>query len=318
MDFLENAVYKSGVFSLTVLGSGSGGNCALVETANTRVLIDAGFSARQICQRLESAGIRPDSLSAILLTHEHGDHTAGLEVFCRKQTVPIFCTRLTAEQLRRANIGDNARWQLFEAGSTFRIQDVEIESFYVPHDAVDPVAFVLRDSDGGAVGFLTDLGHATKAARERIRKVNALVVETNHDEKLLQLDVKRPWSVKQRILSRHGHLSNRAAAQLVADIAGDALRTVILGHLSRECNNPDLALEAMHQLGLDQLELICAAQDAVSARLQIRPAYAPEPLELPQVNDQISPINYHNGHEQYTESLFDFAWDWGQTPTRKA
>ena len=195
---------------------------------------------------------------------------------------------------------------------------MEIESFYVPHDAVDPVAFVLRDSDGGAVGFLTDLGHATKAARERIRKVNVLVVETNHDEKLLQLDLKRPWSVKQRILSRHGHLSNRAAAQLVADIAGDALRTVILGHLSRECNNPDLALEAMHQLGLDQLELICAAQDAVGARLQIRPAYAPKPLELPQVDDQISPINYHNGHEQYTESLFDIAWDWGQTPTRKA
>src|SRR5262249_46743990 len=152
--------------------------------------------------------------------------------FCRKHAVPIFCTRLTAEQLRRAKIGENASWQLFEAGSTFAIQDVEVESFYVPHDAVDPVAFVLRAGDGGAVGFLTDLGHATKAARERIRNVNALVVETNHDEKLLQSDLKRPWSVKQRILSRHGHLSNRAAAQLVADIAGDALRTVILGHLS--------------------------------------------------------------------------------------
>jgi phosphoribosyl 1,2-cyclic phosphodiesterase len=318
--FCGNAIYKSEVFSLTVLGSGSGGNCALVETTNTRVLIDAGFSARQICHRLESAGVQPDSLNAILLTHEHGDHTTGLEVFCRKHAVPIFCTRLTAEQLRRAHIGENASWQLFEAGSTFRIQDVEVESFYVPHDAVDPVAFVLRAGDG-AVGFLTDLGHATKAARERIRNVNALVVETNHDEKLLQLDMKRPWSVKQRILSRHGHLSNRAAAQLVADIAGDALRTVILGHLSRECNNPDLALEAMHQLGLDSLELICAAQDAVSARLQIKASYpktGSEPFESPQVQDQISPVNYHNGHQQYTESFFDLAWDWGQTTTGKA
>jgi phosphoribosyl 1,2-cyclic phosphodiesterase len=131
------------VFKLTVLGSGSGGNCALVTSGRCRVLIDAGFSARQITQRLRSVGVEPESLDGILLTHEHGDHVAGLKVFCRKFAVPIYCNSLTAEYLCREGIAEANRYKIFSTGSSFTIQDIDVQTFYVPHDAVDPVAFVV-------------------------------------------------------------------------------------------------------------------------------------------------------------------------------
>jgi len=256
------------VFELTILGSGSSGNSALLATENCRILVDIGFSAKQICQRLTAAGVTPESLDAILLTHEHSDHIAGLDVFSRKFKVPIYCNRLTAESLRAQAVAADASWNLFTSGGSFTIRDLDVQTFYVPHDAVDPVAFVIS-SGYGSVGFLTDLGFASKLVRERIREVHTLVVETNHDERKLQDDPKRPWSVKQRILSRHGHLSNRAAAELAADVAGNRLMRIVLGHLSRDCNTPELALGAMAELGLGCLELFCAEQHLVSPRFLV-------------------------------------------------
>jgi phosphoribosyl 1,2-cyclic phosphodiesterase len=256
------------VFELTVLGSGSSGNSALIASENCRVLVDIGFSARKICQRLAAAGVAPESLDAVLLTHEHSDHIAGLDVFSRKFKIPIYGNRLTAECLRGQGVAVEAPWVLFNSGDSFTIRDLDIQTFYVPHDAVDPVAFVIS-SVYGSVGFLTDLGCASKLVRERVREVHTLLVETNHDLRKLQDDPRRPWSVKQRILSRHGHLSNRAAAELAADIAGDCLERVVLGHLSRDCNTPELALAAMLEVGLDRLELFCAEQHAVSPRFSI-------------------------------------------------
>ena len=211
--------------------------------------MDAGFSARQIGHRLELAGVSPQSLDGILITHEHSDHVAGLEIFCRRFCIPIYANPLTAETLRRGSLADFPNWNLFATGAAFSVKDIEIQSFYVPHDAVDPTAFVFT-ADEGSIGFLTDLGYAPKLALERIRHVDALVVETNHDERMLQEDTRRPWSVKQRILSRHGHLSNEAAARLIASIAGHRLRRVVLGHLSRDCNRADLALETMQRFGI--------------------------------------------------------------------
>jgi phosphoribosyl 1,2-cyclic phosphodiesterase len=300
---VANSCYtREEVFNLTVLGSGSGGNCALVTSGRCRILIDAGFSARQISHRLQLVGVDPASLHGILLTHEHSDHIAGLKVFCSKFEVPIYCNALTGEYLCREGIVEANRYKIFSTGSSFTIQDLDVQTFYVPHDAIDPVAFVLS-SDYGSAGFLTDLGYAPKLARERIREVQTLVIETNHDEQRLQADPKRPWSVKQRILSRHGHLSNEAAAALVADIAGENLQRVILGHLSRDCNSPALALGAMHRLGLDALELYCAEQNEISPQFEVgRPRAS-------MVREKINPVASRHHNHQETECLFDLRWD---------
>jgi phosphoribosyl 1,2-cyclic phosphodiesterase len=289
------------VFSLTVLGSGSAGNCSLISTSQCRLLVDAGFSARQITQRLETVGVSPESLDGILVTHEHNDHVAGLEVFCRRFSIPIFANPLTAETLRRRSLADFPNWNLFATGAAFSIKDIEVQSFYVPHDAVDPTAFVFT-ADEGSIGFLTDLGYAPKLAVERIRRVDVLVVETNHDERMLQEDLRRPWSVKQRILSRHGHLSNDAAAKLVASITGYRLRRVILGHLSRDCNRADLALQAMQRFGVQGIDLFCAEQNNVSPTFRVS---RPEPST---VGEEINPVCRQSDHDQRARGTLDFGW----------
>lgn len=296
--------FNEPVFSLTVLGSGSRGNCSFVATGACRLLVDAGFSARQIVQRLESLGVRPDSLDGILVTHEHHDHVAGLNTFCRRFNVPIYANPLTAETLRYGPLEDYRSWNLFATGSVFSIKDIEIKSFYVPHDAVDPTAFVLT-ADEGSIGFLTDLGYAPKLALERIRDVDALVVETNHDERMLQEDIRRPWSVKQRILSRHGHLSNDAAAKLVASIAGRRLRRVVLGHLSRDCNRPELALEAMGRVGISGIDLHCADQHTVS------PGFTLSRVTLSPVREQVYPVCTQGHDNEQTQRTLEFGWQAG-------
>ena len=169
-------------------------------------------------------------------------------------------------------------------------------------DAVDPVGFI-ASSGYGSIGFLTDLGFATKLVQERIREVHTLVVETNHDERKLQDDPKRPWSVKQRILSRHGHLSNHAAATLVANIAGDYLERVILGHLSRDCNTKELALGEMERLGLDRLELFCAQQHEVSPRFSIGRTLPEitDQNDLAKIAEQVDPVAYHQADHYYAQ-----------------
>ena len=237
------------MFTLTVLGSGSAGNCALLTTDRCRLLVDAGLSAKQIVTRLAQVGIAPELLDGILLTHEHCDHASGLEVLCRKRAgLPIYCNPLTAETLRREGscLGKHPNWHLFTTGHDFEIKDVAVQTFAVPHDAVDPVGFMFHHG-AAALGYLTDLGFATKLVHERVRHATTLLIETNHDTKLLNADTKRPWSVKQRITSRHGHLSNEAAADVVALLLakGAKLRRAVLGHLSRDCNHPDLAVSTV-------------------------------------------------------------------------
>jgi phosphoribosyl 1,2-cyclic phosphodiesterase len=265
------------VFHLTVLGSGSSGNCAVVETDQCRLLIDGGLSARQITRRLETVGLKPIEIDGILLTHEHCDHVQGLNVFCKQNAIPVYCNRETAEAIRHCpGAGDVPReWRFFQTGSEFAIKDIVVQTFPIPHDAVDPVGFVLHHDDR-ALGFLTDLGYPTKLVLERVREVDALVLETNHDEKLLQEDSRRPWPVKQRIMSRHGHLSNTAAAQVASILAAhDRLRRVVLGHLSKDCNRPELALAAVRQrlseIGSDGIEVFCASPSEPGPRFQVGP-----------------------------------------------
>ena len=255
-----------------MLGSGSAGNSALVATDHCRLLVDGGLSARQLVLRLEQCGVTPNQIDGVLLTHEHGDHVCGLEVLCRKFRIPIYCNSLTAEAIRSGTLSDHRNWRLFRTGSGFSICDIGVETFPVPHDAVDPVGYVFH-SGSSALGFITDLGYATKVVVERLREVHTLVIETNHDEKLLQNDPYRPWPVKQRIQSRHGHLSNDAAASVVEQLLAGKLDRLVLGHLSRDCNTPDLASGTMRtmltQRGRSEVEVHCAAQSQVSSRFRI-------------------------------------------------
>ena len=262
------------MFYLTILGSGSAGNCALVETPKTRLLIDGGLSCLQIRQRLAACGVNPLEIDGILLTHEHGDHAGGLDVWCRQFHTPIYCNGLTAEALRRQSPECAKDWRVFMTGSDFEIGDVTVQTFSVPHDAMDPVGFVLHH-DRTALGFLTDLGFATKLACERVKQAHTLVIEANHDEHLLQIDEKRPWATKQRIMSRHGHLSNAAAANVVAGMLDGNIKRTILGHLSRDCNSPELASDAVRKSvtavggNADAMEIYVASQREPSPRFAL-------------------------------------------------
>jgi phosphoribosyl 1,2-cyclic phosphodiesterase len=256
-----------------MLGSGSAGNSALIATDHCKILVDGGLSARQIALRLEQCGVALEQLDGVLLTHEHGDHVCGLEVLCRKFAVPIYCNALTAEAIRGSGSLDRHRnWRIFRTGADFSICDILVQSFPVPHDAVDPVGFAFHAGARG-LGFITDLGYATKMLVERLREVHTLVIETNHDEKLLQNDKHRPWPVKQRIQSRHGHLSNVAAASVIEQLLPGKIERVVLGHLSRDCNTPALATGEIRALlakcGKIDMEIYCATQSEMSPRFRI-------------------------------------------------
>jgi len=250
------------MLSLSILGSGSSGNCAVIRTERTRLLLDAGLSARQIALRLERVGLKPEDLDGILLTHEHGDHTQGLEILCRKHSLPVFATPLTQESLAQSAFTKaKPRWRLMASGAAFDFQDLRIECFSVPHDAVDPVGFIIADTES-RLGVLSDVGFVTNLIRERLRGTHTLFIEANYDAPMLEADTKRPWATKQRISGRHGHLSNEQAAELVQAVAHDGLHHVMLGHLSDDCNDPDVARKkiysALHEAGVRGVNIHCA------------------------------------------------------------
>ena len=161
---------------------------------------------------ISAAGGDPSKLSAIVLSHEHGDHVRGLDVFCRQYDVPVYCNALTCESLRHS-LSHSKQWRLIEAGNSFVVGDIDITAFSVIHDAVDPMGYVLSDGES-KLGFLSDVGHITKVVRRCLQDVDTLFTEANYDLLMLQNDTKRPWSTKQRLLSRHGHLSNEQTAAL--------------------------------------------------------------------------------------------------------
>ena len=283
---------------LTILGSGSAGNCAYLETGDARILVDAGFSTRQIRLRLASIGRTPENLSAILLTHEHSDHISGLLGLADKLHIPVYCNRGTQDGTvwafkdkwsKKTNLAletadtfkSRIDWRLFETGASFEVGDVTIESFSVPHDAQDPVGYILHTPEGN-VGFATDLGHVTKLVTERIRTANVLVLESNHDVKMLQECPRRSWALKQRILGRHGHISNVTAADTIAHIMSAGLRQLYLAHLSRECNTPELAhnlmAEQLFQIGATHVHMQIAGQDEPLPTLELgaSPKAAPQ------------------------------------------
>jgi phosphoribosyl 1,2-cyclic phosphodiesterase len=251
------------------LGSGSAGNCAYLESNGTRLLVDAGLSGRQIRQRLLTIGRAPENLNGILITHEHTDHTGALGVLASKLQIPVYCNRMTKEAIQ-SQTDARLDFRLFETGASFELGTLMVDTFAVPHDANDPVGFLIHTPQR-KIGVVTDLGHVTKLITERVRQANILLLETNHDLKLLQEDTRRPWSIKQRIASRHGHLDNNAAAQLAQQIVTADLRHIYLTHLSLDCNRPELALgtvtETLAKIGAQHVHIEVTCQEKPSATL---------------------------------------------------
>jgi phosphoribosyl 1,2-cyclic phosphodiesterase len=225
---------------LSVLGSGSRGNSTLVVTDQTRILIDAGMSGRDLAARLQRVGVDPAQVSAVVITHEHGDHTKGCGIFARRFGTPLYMTQGTRDACARLLRGDEAILP-YRPGHRFRIGDVEIDPFLTAHDAVDPVALTLTGvACGTRIGIAMDLGRPTAGIRHSLSGCDFLVLEANHDEELLRSGP-YPASVQARISSSHGHLSNRAAAAFALELLHPKLAGIILAHLSAECNRPEIA-----------------------------------------------------------------------------
>ena len=226
-------------FKFCVLGSGSSGNCIHVSSATTSLLVDAGLSGREIIRRLELTGADVSGIAAVCLTHEHSDHVDGLLGLLRVIKPRLYANSETVKAVERSLERHDLPWQIFSTGFPFQVGDISIEPFSVSHDAMDPVGFCLGCA-GSRIGIVTDIGVSTTLVREKLRHCHALILESNHDEKMLK-DSQRPWSLKQRIAGRQGHLSNRGASELLAEIAGPALTHVYLAHISADCNRPEIA-----------------------------------------------------------------------------
>ena len=243
----------SRLFKISVLASSSSGNSALVATEKTRLLVDAGLSRKETFERLAAAGTAPESLTAILITHEHTDHIAGLQVIAKKLDIPIYMSRLTAPSI----FGTATQWapeyapklELFAAGTGFTIGDIDVSSFTIPHDAADPVGFSFRAA-GIKITIATDLGYMPDSVRFHLRGSDVLLLESNHDLDMLKVG-SYPWALKQRIMGRNGHLSNDTACSFIRTDLDWSTSTLILGHLSAHNNHPALVEQAaVEALGL--------------------------------------------------------------------
>ncbi len=239
---------------ICLLASGSKGNSLLVESGQTRLLIDAGLSARELRKRLEMVGVEAESLNALLITHEHTDHVRGLGPLVRQLNLPVYLQSDLARKL--PDVGKPECVREFADGEDFTINDLAIRPFAITHDSLAPVGFTLS-GEQGKVGIATDLGVATRLVADCLQGCRALVIETNHDEELLR-DGPYPWKLKQRVRSNHGHLSNDAGGSLLQNLLWDGLETVFLGHLSETNNQPELALNVVNEV-LDN-QNICAPQ----------------------------------------------------------
>jgi len=224
------------------LGSGSEGNGLLVEAGATRVLIDCGFGPREAIERLQRAGVEPETLTAILVTHEHGDHIGGVAAFASRFGTDVWLSFGTLTMVAES-FAELPCVRSFDSHEVLAIGDIEVRPFPVPHDAREPVQFVCSDGRW-RLGVLTDLGMSTVHVEESLSGCDALVIECNHDLDMLAAG-DYPFSLKQRIAGRFGHLDNRAAAELLARIDTTRLKHLIAAHLSRQNNRPELARAAL-------------------------------------------------------------------------
>ncbi|MBW6511874.1 MAG: MBL fold metallo-hydrolase [Desulfuromonadaceae bacterium] len=247
---------------ICLLASGSKGNSVYIESGTTRLLIDVGLSAREITARLNHIGVDAADLTAVLISHEHRDHCRGLGPLARRFNLDVFIHPETLAAL--PSPGRLERLHEFH-DQCFTIGDCRVEPFRTTHDAVAPVGFII-DTPAGRVGIATDLGIATRLVSDRLRQCRALILEFNHDLDMLR-DGPYPWPLKQRVSSRHGHLSNAASAALLAELLWEGLETVFLAHLSETNNCAQLAESAARSIlpGAHQVTLIVGTQHVPTA-----------------------------------------------------
>ncbi|MBV9573929.1 MAG: MBL fold metallo-hydrolase [Acidobacteriales bacterium] len=264
--------------SVSVLASGSRGNATLLESASTRILVDAGLSCRETFKRMKAANSDPRTLSAILITHEHADHIYGLIVLANKLNLPVFMNEATYQAWEKAvrdacgEVPRLPKVELFSSGHYFVVGDITVMPFTIPHDAADPVGFTLR-SGGVKVGIATDLGYLPPNVCDQLRGCDVLVIESNHDLEMLR-GGPYPWSVKQRVMSRVGHLSNETLADFFARDYDGCASYIVLAHLSEQNNHPELARTAAERaLGPRQNLLYNRITLAVQAG-------CPQPIQL--------------------------------------
>jgi len=248
---------------ICTLASGSSGNSLFIQTERAGILVDAGINLKQLSLRLKSLDVQMSDIDAVIVTHEHIDHAAALPYI----SVPVYVASATV-YLWKDKVKDLKE---FESSSPFSIKDVLISPFPIPHDAVDPVGFVIQ-TDHKKIGIVTDIGSVTALVRERLKGSNILVLEFNHDERML-LYSSYPWDLKQRIKSRLGHLSNEEAAGLLKDLIHDGLSHVILAHLSEVNNRPKVALEAASSVisegGAERIRLSVAPRKTLGEIISI-------------------------------------------------
>ncbi len=251
-----------------ILASGSKGNAVFISSGDTSLLIDAGLSGIEIERRLKSRGLDPKNLDAILVSHEHSDHIQGVGVLSRRYKLPVYINSKTrkAAVSQLGNLYDSKN---FECGSTFTINDLSIHPFSISHDAKDPCGFTVNQN-GTKIGIATDLGIATSMVKAHLKGCTLLILEANHDEKML-INGPYPWPVKQRVKSRIGHLSNEESKTLLNELQHDGLKHVMLAHLSETNNTPQKAFNEVGQaLTRCEPRLYVASQNECGALLLLK------------------------------------------------
>ena len=223
------------------LGSGSKGNATLIECSGTYILVDCGFSAKEFALRMDSIGVSPESLTAILVTHEHGDHIKGVGAVSRRWKVPVWMTHGTRI---KSKCGDIASLNLFHADNgSFSINHIKVQPVAVPHDAREPCQYVF-ESDASRLGILTDLGCITPHIIHHYKELNALLLECNHDLDMLRKGP-YPQSLQTRVRSNHGHLNNQQSVELLQQVTTDHLQSIVFAHISGQNNHPDLVMDTL-------------------------------------------------------------------------
>ncbi len=253
-----------------MLASGSSGNSILLSSERFHFLIDAGLSCRELLRRLEQVGLGPNDISAVIVTHEHQDHIRGVGVLSRQHEIPIY---MNASTLKRARsyVGEIPTAQTFATGDALALGDLTVQTYPVPHDAADPIGLSVQNSVS-RIGIALDMGYPTKLVKHRLRDSNALVLEFNHDPEMLR-QCQRPWELKQRILSKTGHMSNEAALALVCELMHDQLHAIVLAHISREANSQhharSIVEERLRELGRADIDVFAGDQDMIGDRIEI-------------------------------------------------
>jgi phosphoribosyl 1,2-cyclic phosphodiesterase len=253
--------------AVSVLSSGSKGNAIYISGGSTSILIDAGLSGIEVERRLAANGIQPESLDAIIVSHEHSDHIQGVGVLSRRFDLPVYISKKTANAADQIGVVTDLKY--FECGSAFQVNDLTLHPFSISHDAEDPAGFTV-EQNSVKIGIATDLGTSTSMVKEHLKNCSLLILEANHDMDML-IEGPYPWPIKQRIRSRTGHLSNESTKELLAEILHDNLEHVVLSHLSEVNNTPEKALSVISQaLTKVKTKLSVARQDVSTKIYYIR------------------------------------------------